>query len=254
MGFDTGGNDDYPFMLADGVTLYFASDGEGSIGGYDIFVSRMDTESGRFYRPDNVGMPFNSTANDYMLAINEVANLGWFATDRNQPEGKVCIYVFVPNAEKKRVNPQAMGYARALSIANLASIAETQYDAELVRKARQQMALLVYEQRAGRKKVEDFLFVIDDLHDYRSLSDFKSADARELFKEWQKRVQQHGRDIEQLKDYRNEYASSSSAAKGRLEPLILLLESKVEDDADAIVAMEYEVRRLEQLVLYGEVR
>lgn len=254
VGFDTGGNDDYPFMLADGVTLYFASDGEGSIGGYDIFVSRMDTESGRFYRPDNVGMPFNSTANDYMLAINEVANLGWFATDRNQPEGKVCIYVFVPNAEKKRVDTQAMGYPKALSIANIASIAETQYDAELVRKARQQMAMLVYEQRSGHKKVEDFLFVIDDLHDYRSLSDFRSTEARELFKEWQKRVQQHGRDIEQLEGYRSEYASSSSAAKGQLEPLILQLESKVEDDADAIVAMEYEVRRLEQLVLYGDVR
>lgn len=252
VGFDTGGNDDYPFMLADGVTLYFASDGEGSIGGYDIFVSRMDTESGRFYRPDNVGMPFNSTANDYMLAINEVANLGWFATDRNQPEGKVCIYVFVPNTEKKRVDTQTMGYAKALAIANLSSIAATQSDAEVVRKARQQMAMLVYEQKSGRKKEEEFFFVVDDLHDYKTLADFRSADARELFKEWQKRAQQHKRDIEQLDAYRNEYASSSSAAKARMESQILQLESKVEDDALAVKAMEYEIRRLEQQVLYGE--
>ncbi|MDE6297782.1 MAG: hypothetical protein K2L89_08035, partial [Muribaculaceae bacterium] len=33
-----GGNAEFPFMMPDGVTLYFASDGEGSIGGYDIFV------------------------------------------------------------------------------------------------------------------------------------------------------------------------------------------------------------------------
>ena len=103
-GFDTGGNDDFPFLLSDGTTLYFASDGEGSIGGYDIFVSRMNTEDGCFLRPDNLGMPFNSPANDYMMAINEVANLGWFASDRNQPQGKVCVYVFVPNDKRVKVD------------------------------------------------------------------------------------------------------------------------------------------------------
>ena len=100
-GFDTHGNDDYPFMSTDGVTLYFASDGDGSIGGYDIFVTRFDTEDGYYLRPDNIGMPFNSTANDYMLVIDEVSDLGWFATDRNQPEGLVCVYVFVPGGREK---------------------------------------------------------------------------------------------------------------------------------------------------------
>ena len=250
VGFDTRGNDDYPFMLADGVTLYFASDGEGSIGGYDIFVSRMDTESGRFFRPDNVGMPFNSTANDYMMAINEVANLGWFATDRNQPEGKVCVYVFIPNVDKKRVDVAAIGYSKALEIANLASIAATQVDADAVRKARQQMALLLYAQDTNRKK-EDFFFVIDDLHDYKTLADFKSRAACELFREWQERTQQHQRDIEQLDGLRNEYASLPSVAKARMKEQILNLESRVEEEAEALKLVEYEVRRIEQEALYG---
>ena len=250
-GFDTKGNDDYPFMLADGVTLYFASDGEGSIGGYDIFVSRMDVESGRFYRPDNVGMPFNSTANDYMMAINEVANLGWFATDRNQPEGKVCIYVFVPNATKTRVDVSAVSYAKALEIANISSIASTQNDEELMRNARRQMALLRYTREAEQKK-DDFLFVIDDLHDCSSLGDFKSAQARELFKEWQQRTLQHLRDIERLDASRDEYASSGTAARKGMRDAILQLERKVEDDDVALRYMEYEIRRLEQAALYGE--
>ena len=54
----------YPFMLTDGLTFYFAGKGEESIGGYDIFFTRYDARNGRFYKPENIGMPFNSEAND----------------------------------------------------------------------------------------------------------------------------------------------------------------------------------------------
>lgn len=89
------GNVNYPFLMSDGITLYYASDGEGSLGGYDIFVTRYDSENSNYLRPDNIGMPFNSPANDYMYAIDEFNNIGWFASDRYQPDNKVCIYVFV---------------------------------------------------------------------------------------------------------------------------------------------------------------
>ena len=250
-GIDTKGNDDYPYLLADGVTLYFASDGQGSIGGYDIFVSRMNTETGRFYRPENIGMPFNSTANDYMMAINEVANLGWFATDRNQPEGKVCVYVFVPNSNSKRVNVNEIGYERALSIANLSSIADTQVDDEVVRDARRQMTMLIYAQDAVDKN-GDFLFVIDDFNSYKTLGDFKSNAARELFQEWQNEVEDYENDIRRLEAYRDEYASASVPEKEKMRNVILELEKKVENDSRALELKEYAVRRLELEEKYGK--
>ena len=102
------GNVNYPYLMADGVTLYYASDGEGSLGGYDIFVTRYDSESSSYLRPDNIGMPFNSPANDYMYVIDELNNLGWFASDRYQPEDKVCIakqklaaLIYAKDTEKK---------------------------------------------------------------------------------------------------------------------------------------------------------
>ena len=248
-GLDTNGNDNYPFMLSDGVTLYFASDGEGAIGGYDIFVSRYDDETGRFFRPDNVGMPFNSTANDYMMVINEVANLGWFATDRNQPEGKVCVYVFVPNEEPERVDVDAIGYRRALDVADISCIAETQTDDNVVRKATKQLALLVYAQEGGLVQ-RDFLFVLDDLNDYTSLDDFQNRKARELFREWRSRSKQYEKDVELLEQRRDEYASSSAAAKARMHEFILQLEEKLESDAEVLKRMEYEIRRLEQETIY----
>ena len=53
-----GGDANFPFLMPDGVTLYYASNGEGSIGGYDIFISR-DNGNG-FLEPQNIGMPYNS--------------------------------------------------------------------------------------------------------------------------------------------------------------------------------------------------
>lgn len=94
-------NANYPYVLTDGATIYYAADGENSIGGYDIFVTRYNTNTNTYLTPENVGMPFNSPYNDYMFAIDEFNNLGWFASDRYQPEGKVCIYVFIPNSSKR---------------------------------------------------------------------------------------------------------------------------------------------------------
>ena len=93
--------------------------------------------------------------------------------------------------------------------------------------------------------------MIDDLHDYTALSDFRSAEARELFCEWQQRVQQHQRDIEQLAAYRDEYARSSAAARQNLRQTILQLENRVEEEGLMLKRTEYDVRRIEQTVLYG---
>lgn len=79
-----GGDAAFPYMMPDGSTFYFANNGENSIGGYDIFVSNRDTEDGSYMTPQNLGMPFNSPYDDYMLVIDENAGVGWWATDRNR--------------------------------------------------------------------------------------------------------------------------------------------------------------------------
>ena len=113
-----GGDSNYPFLMSDGMTLYYASDGEGSLGGLDIFISRRDGTS--FLQPTNLGFPYNSPANDYLLAIDEVTGAGWWATDRNAIPGKVTVYVFVP--QELRINypvddPELADRARVTSIA-----------------------------------------------------------------------------------------------------------------------------------------
>ena len=118
----------FPFLMPDGVTLYFGQKGEQSIGGYDIFVTRYSAEDGSFLKAENIGMPFSSTANDYLYAIDEVNNLGYFVTDRRQPDGKVCIYVFVPNDTRKNYQSEAYSDTQLRGFADISCIADTWTD------------------------------------------------------------------------------------------------------------------------------
>lgn len=118
----------YPFLMPDGITLYYAQKGENSIGGYDLFVTRYDSDSGAFLRPENIGMPFSSTANDYFYAIDEVNNLGYFVTDRHQPADTVCIYIFEPNPTRKVYQSEAYSEQQLRELADIRHIADTWTD------------------------------------------------------------------------------------------------------------------------------
>lgn len=91
----------YPFMMADGVTLYYADNGDDSIGGYDIMVATRDPSDGTFLQPSNLGFPYNSPYDDYLLAIDELNGVGWWATDRNQLDDELTVYVFITNDLRK---------------------------------------------------------------------------------------------------------------------------------------------------------
>ncbi len=111
----------YPFVMSDGVTLYFASNNPAtSLGGYDIFITRYDGE--KYLEPQNIGMPYNSPGNDYLFAIDESLGIGWWATDRNAPEGKVTVYVFLPEEMRSNYPADTPGL---ISLALLQSIAAT---------------------------------------------------------------------------------------------------------------------------------
>ena len=115
----------YPYVMPDGVTLYFAQKDEGSLGGYDLYVSRYEWSKGTFLHPENMGLPFNSEADDLCLAIDEFNQLGYLVSNRRQPKGKVCIYVFVP-AQNRRVYPSETTQDNHLrSLARIERIADT---------------------------------------------------------------------------------------------------------------------------------
>ncbi|MEG1564661.1 MAG: hypothetical protein RR365_13185, partial [Bacteroides sp.] len=239
------GNTNYPFMLTDGVTLYYASDGEGSIGGYDIFVTRYNTNTDSYLTPENAGMPFNSPANDYMYVIDEFNNLGWFASDRYQPEGKVCIYVFIPNSSKQTYDYESMPNEQIVHLAQLRSVEATWKNKKEVTDALQRLKGVIYHQPQD-VQFSDFDFIIDDQYTYHSLNDFRSASAKGQFRKYQQTEKSFQQQAAKLDGLREKYAQSSKEEKAQLTPAILDLEKRVEQMSQELDALATNIRKAEK--------
>lgn len=242
------GDTNYPFVMADGITTYFASTGDNSMGGYDIFVTRYNSSSDTYLTPENAGMPFNSPFNDYMLVIDELNNLGWFASDRYQPEDSVCIYVFVPNESKQSYNYEAMEVDEIVALAKIQSLQKTWKDEAEVRSALKRLETAVYQQPTMKRAV-DFTFVIDDKRTYNYLSDFKSVWAKDLFRKHQQKEADFDKQVKKLDDLREQYQKANTMTKAKLAPSILDLEARVEALREEIKIEQIEIRNAEKQTL-----
>lgn len=231
MGADTA----YPFMMADGTSMYFASKGEESLGGYDIFVASKDLETGKYYTPQNVGMPFNSPYDDYLYAVDELTGSGWWATDRNQIPDSVTIYIFIPS--KMRVNYSSED-SNIISYAGVKSIADTWTEGA------DYSGLLETIRNIDVNKVikkEEFSFVVSNDKIYKNYDDFNSIDAKQLMKEllrYQKELEEIMKD---LKTYRAKFGVGNKA----LKPDIMKLETSLGELRRTVKALSNEVRKLE---------
>lgn len=233
---NNGGDADYPYLMQDGTTLYYACNGEGSIGGYDIFMTRKDSETGEYLRPQNVGMPYNSYYNDYLLVLDDVTGLGWWATDRNQIDDKLTIYVFVRNniRENYDVNEKnIVTYAKVTSYR--ATWGKEDYSS-LVRKIR------TLETNAFHR-LDDFIFSIGKGTIYTSFSDFKSEEALEQMNVLLEMYVSLDEQCLLLSKKRTAYFENKSA---ELKNEIIELEKSVEKLRNDIFKTENKVRYLEQ--------
>ena len=210
-GDDRSNHDAYPFMMSDGSTLYFASQGEGSIGGYDIFCSNRDSQTHEYMSPLNIGMPYNSPYNDFMLAIDEENGIGWWATDRHtrsddSDQSTVTIYVFIPN--DVRVNrhiddPDIVSYAKM-----------TDYKMTWEEDADYSEILQTISEIDVDHKVvaAEFEFPISSEVVYRNYDDFKTHEGTELMRDYLEKTEALTDLTEQLSKLRRSYHSNPSAA------------------------------------------
>lgn len=238
------GDKNYPFMMSDGVTIYFANNSNEGLGGYDLYVTRYNTATDRYLLAENLGMPFNSAANDYMMVIDEMNKLGWFATDRNQPDSLVCIYTFIPNEVKQYYDYESGDRKEILKASRIHSIAATQTDEEAIRQAQQSLLKLTMNIASKETKV-DFTFVIDDFTDYHSLKDFKNPEARQLYQDWENKKKQLAKQYQQLEAMRVRYTQSSTNDRQKMRAELLSAEKQYETLETEVASMCKEIRNKE---------
>jgi len=93
---NTKGDEETPFLHADGRTLYFSSDGHPSVGGKDIYMTRL-SEEGTWSEPVNLGYPINTEGDESSLYVALDGKTAYLSTDRPGGYGHLDIYRFELN-------------------------------------------------------------------------------------------------------------------------------------------------------------
>lgn len=236
------GNELNPFFLQDGVTLYFASDGPKSMGGLDIFVTRLNPSTGEYLLPDRLNMPFNSTANEYFLIIDEFRNRGYLCTDRNSKKGFVTIYTFIPPATKTILKNKSVKELQ--DFADIKSIRATWAGRNMDSLMRKPsvVAPVVNEQTSSAK----ITFRINDSLTYTKVSDFKSAEAQKVFQNYCSDLRKISDMEKDLDDKRQNYDNiTEEEEKNRIGAEILNLEKELPALEKELKELEIEARNLE---------
>lgn len=213
-----GDETDYPFMRPDGTTLYFASSGEGSIGGMDLFVATRDSRTGEYLRPLNLGIPFNSPYDDLLLSVDEENGIGWLVSDREQLPDRLTLYMFAFEEERSNIDEDAE------DLIDRARITDSQVLADENPVKIEKLRLLKEIKEGGRHSSSAFRFRMPNGNIVTSINDIPVA-SRKLAEEYIGLVEEQEREERKLSELRRSYHSGRDSATASA---IRRLESSIE--------------------------
>lgn len=97
-------DEESPYIMPDGITLYFSSKGHGGLGGYDIFKSTKN-EFGTWSLPENIGFPINSVDDDVFFFLTPDQQRAYFASKKGDVNyGRTDIFMMkLPDIKKSEL-------------------------------------------------------------------------------------------------------------------------------------------------------
>lgn len=87
-------DEDAPFVTTDGKILFFSSNNNNSLGGYDIF--RSDLKSENWQAPYNLGSPINTKNDDKFFIVRADGKVGYYSSYKQGGKGEQDIYKIEP--------------------------------------------------------------------------------------------------------------------------------------------------------------
>ena len=209
----------YPMLSSDGKSMYFASKGLYGVGGYDLYVSQWDEDTGDWSVPVNMGFPYSSPANDFLLAGSEDGGYTLFASDRDCPTDSVWIYVLEADnmpVRSEMTDPDELSDLARLELSVSMDVAE--------------------EVKSDIPENADTRRYMDKMAQVRSLRDSISAYE------------------DKMQEYRDRYAVvESEVEKNRLAELILKNESYIPEIQASLEEAMKELQEIEMDFLFSGV-
>jgi hypothetical protein len=90
----------FPILSQDAQTLYFASEGHNSMGGYDIFKTQWDSTKQQWGMPENIGYPLNTADDNMQFTLAGNNRDGYVSAYRKEGLGDLDIYKVTFNDEE----------------------------------------------------------------------------------------------------------------------------------------------------------
>ncbi len=244
-----GSKQDYPFCMGDGTTLYFASQSEDGMGGWDIYMTRFNPATNSYAAAENIGFPFNSEGNDYLYVIDEQMGVGYFATDRRCSGDQVCVYTFLAE-DKPAYLPMSMSGEQLAAYAQLKQYHRAERPVveipEEEEPAKDDTKAKAKKKTSTATTESSVFFIVDDKTVYTKLKDFQNADARALYKQyatWQKQLTETN---EKLVEKRKAYFEATAKKRLTMTTTILELEKKRSELQGQIDKAAKKIRKLEK--------
>lgn len=236
------GNEKNPFFLQDGTTLYFASDRKGGMGGYDIYVSRLNISNYTYLLPDLLNRPFNSPYNEYFLIIDETANRGYLATDRNSGKNLVTIYTFIPQKIRTMVKNKSLKELNDLAM--IRSIKAT-WEGKNIDSLKKEVIIQPVIRNDTTSSEHGFDFRINDDITYHNIEEFTSPEARKAFVKYLKLSETIKMQKASLISKREIFSNTPDDKKEQITSEILKLESELLKNQTELPTLEITARNLE---------
>lgn len=146
---NTEGDENYPYVHQNG-TLYFASNGLGGFGSFDVFGA-VHTNANK-WETKNVGAPINSSSDDFGLILTNDFQTGYFSSNRKGGQGKHDMYQININEAKA-----AEMLARASDASSLntfqTNYSKSKHNKEKTAKEYEMTSILKYKLKGNLKLV-----------------------------------------------------------------------------------------------------
>lgn len=84
-------DENFPFIHSDGSSLFFASKGHYSMGGYDLYKSTWSWEKNEWTEPENLDFPINSPFDDILFIPSQDMETACFASNRESQESMFAV-------------------------------------------------------------------------------------------------------------------------------------------------------------------
>ncbi len=259
-GLATTANDKMPVMMTDGTTLYFSSDRPGGLGGWDIYRTTYDAENRTFTEPMNLGVPFNSPADDYLFVADEFRNRAWFTSNRETSTDSVVVYEILWDNSVIRSFAQStdeIRQAAALEIDPLLS--EMRNDAlNTSATALNGMRASVAKQFSVTEQEDRFRFEICDSLTYTQWEHFRSSEAMSAYQKLFDIQQEHdslhnlmGAKRKEFMNLRtNEQRNEQISEVLKIEKRLYALEDLITEQSEKVRNLE--ISTIQRLVESGD--